>query len=402
MLPAGLEAHLEEIMIENPEGMTPEEPRKKVGRPKKVSPHANHSQNFATGKLLPAAPMNPDELAEAWQVGRDDVETVTIKVFRQRLGTLEQELMESVPLVHYDGERVAGNFGPGTYYLRAAPGKYGRMGSKLVISEALARSCGYGRIPVTAADMQAQRTLRQAADGPTDPLDLIAAIETVLDRREAERNRGQALAPAPVDPLAAMRTQFEQIQSMMAFMGSLEERAIKTVEMRMGRQDFIPTAEDTNSSLLEKLLPKALDIFGQMMANRNAAADPAPARVSVDQVRDQAERIKVVNPTPQPQQPEAPPMPALTPDEQKAIGGAVMMLRPFAAQLVDMANGPASDSEIVLELADYMPGPMIPSLKALAAVVAKHGPVALGFINPGLATDRWTRILPALIAELEA
>ena len=199
-----------------------------------------------------------------------------------------------------------------------------------------------------------------------------------------------------------MRTQFEQIQSMMAFMGSLEERAIKTVEMRMGRQDFIPTAEDTNSSLIEKLLPKALDIFGQMMANRNAAADPAPARVSVDQVRDQAERIKVVNPTPQPQQPEAPPMPALTPDEQKAIGGAVMMLRPFAAQLVDMANGPASDSEIVLELADYMPGPMIPSLKALAAVVAKHGPVALGFINPGLATDRWTRILPALIAELEA
>ncbi len=91
-------------------------------------------------------------------------------------------------------------------------------------------------------------------------------------------------------------------------------------------------------------------------------------------------------------------MPALTDHEKAAIGGAVAMLRPFAGHLVGMTEGPATDSQIVDELEQFIPAGMVPSLEALAAVVAKHGPAVLNAIHPGLASDRWAKILPQLVA----
>jgi hypothetical protein len=187
-----------------------------------------------------------------------------------------------------------------------------------------------------------------------------------------------------------MRSQFEQIQSMMAFMGSLEERAIKTVEMRMGRQEFTPTAEDTNSSLLEKLLPKALDIFGQMMSNRQ----PAPVVQQAPPDREPIpEQPRIINPP----KPEAPPMPTLTQQEQEAIAGAVAMLKPHGNTLVQLAASGMTDDQIVSELDPWIPTPMVPEIARLAAVVAVHGPTVLGAIHPGLVVDRWAVILPKLV-----
>jgi hypothetical protein len=268
------------------------------------------------------------------------------------------------------------------------------------MSEALAREAGWGRIQPTAQDFQAERTLRKAVEGPTDPVDLLAAVEQILDRREAERARqfGQhPQAATPLDPLAAVKSQFEQIQTMMGFMASLEERAIKTVEMRMGRQDTSISAEDTNTSLLEKLLPKALDIFGQMMSNRQ----PAPTGAPAPQAQQYVEPPKVINPPTQ-AQPEAPAMPNLTAQEQNAIGGAVAMLRPHGGTLVELAASGMNDDQIVSQLDPWIPAPMVPELANLAAVVAQHGPAVLGTIHPGLAVDRWASILPKLVAALQA
>jgi hypothetical protein len=325
-----------------------------------------------------------------------------VKILRQKIGFQEQELMYSIPLVQYDGQRIAANFGPGTYYLRPGGRKYAKNAAKLPISDALARSCGFGRIPTTAADVAAERTLRNAAEGPTDPVELLSAIERILDRREAEK-RGQTAAALPgmvaVDPLSALKSQFEQVQTMMTFMASLEERAIKTVEMRMGKADVSMGPEDTNVSLWEKLLPKALDIFGSMMQARNAE----PARVSSPQVEHQATTkqppaIAVSQPA---QHQEAPAMPTLTPEEQKAIGAAVVMLRPHGATLVQLAGSGMNDLQIIEQLEPWIPAAMVPELANLAAVVGQHGPSVLQAIHPGLAVDRWAILLPKLVSELQ-
>lgn len=378
-------------------------PRTKV----KPAPSANrrnadetrNGQMTSAGKLLAGCPMTADELADQWNIAADDVETISVKVLRQVIGTREQELMDSVPLVDYDGQAVARNFGPGTYYLRPSGRQYAKNAAKLPISDALARSCGFGRIPVTAADVVAERTLRQAVAAPTDPADLLAAIQQVV-RREIAESRNPAGIPQvsqSADPFAAMKQQFENMQSMMAFMGGLEERAIKTVEMRMGRADVSISPEDTNTSLLEKLLPKALDIFGEMMKNRNPAPPVAPTAPGQHQAQHQAAISTAVS---QPATPikEGPTLPTLTQDEQKAIGGAVAMLRPFAGHLVGLTAGPAVDADIVAELEGFIPAAMVPSLEALAAVVADHGPNVLAAIHPDLATERWASILPQLVA----
>jgi len=397
-------------MLENPEGFGTgerEAPTRKPRAPKKQtaalkkSAETREGHMATVGRLLPAAPMTADELAEAWLVAADDAETITVKVLRYKPGTQEMELVSQGPLTEFDGEFLAGRFGPGTYYLRPAAGPYAKHSAKLPISETLARSCGYGRIQPTATELVAERTIRDAATGPTDPLHLVAAIEAVMDKRDRERGfmapqmpmqPGQAQT---IDPLAAMRSQFEQIQSMMSFMGSLEERAIKTVEMRMGRQEFTPSAEDTNTSLLEKLLPKALDIFGTMMSNRNPAPlqhQQAPGQHQVSQA--QPEPPKVINPPTQ----EAPQMPTLTQQEQEAIGGAVAMLRPHGNTLVQLGASGMNDDQIITQLEPWIPGPMVPELANLAAVVAQHGPAVLGAIHPGLAVDRWAGILPKLVS----
>ena len=403
-------------MLEHDEGtptINPPAPvRRGPGRPPKPETpreRKNKSHTAAQlgtiGKMLPACPMTPDELAEQWSVGASDAETITVKVLRQRIGTSEMDLMDSVPLVEYSGEKVAGDFGPGIYYLRPAAGPYSRNSAKLPISESLARACGYGRIPQTAADYQAERVIVRATEGKTDPIDLLAAIERILDRREAEKaakNPGIVGVSGAADPLNAMKSQFEQIQSMMTFMSSLEERAIKTVEMRMGRQDITVGAEDTNASLLEKLLPKALDIFGNMMANRNTA----PAQVYANQVPPgrapggAAPALSTQVSAPEPTQPteEAPVMPEMTQIEQGAVARAARMLRPFAGMLVELAQSPATDEQIVAELEPWIPGPMVPDLQIVAGIVQKHGPSVLGAVHAGMVSDRWSALLPRLVA----
>lgn len=380
---------------ESPEPIRARKTRKK---PETLASRKHHEQQqgqrAAVGKLLPACPMTAGELAEAWTVGREDVEEITVKVLKVKTGTQEQELVKSVPLVEFDGEEIAGQFGPGMYYLRPAAGPYAKHAAKLPISDHLARACGWGQLPPTASELAAERTLRQATQGPTNPVDLMAAIEQVIEARERKSRIDTQIQTNPVqqDPMQGLKSQFEQIQTMMAFMSSLEERAIKTVEMRMGKQEVNMSAEDTNTSLLEKLLPKALDIFGDLMKRR----EPAPIVHVPPPGPGQVERQAVAEVALKPE-PEVLPMPNLTEVEQRAIAGPVSMLRPFAGNLVELAAGPFSDEQIVDELEGFIPGAMVPGLESLAAVVAKHGPAVLGVIHPGLAVDRWASILPKLV-----
>lgn len=350
----------------------------------------------AVGKLLPACPMSPDELAEAWSVAADDAETITVKIQRYVVGTKELELVDSLPLTEFSGERVAGRFGPGNYYLRPAAGPYARHAAKLPISEALARNCGYGRIAPSAQDLVAERTIRQATTGPTDPLDLVAAIEQVMDKRDRERG----IMPMPVvhgvaqaDPMKTVETQMSQMMKMMEMIEGLNAKARETVRAEMGI--IKPEAvEPSEGSFWIEMVKSALPTLVELIANRN----PAPP------VQAAPPPPMVVNPEPQPEpQPQGgPTMPQLTPQEQSAIAGAVAMLRPFAGQLVAMAKQTAGDGAIVAELEPFIPGGLVPSLADLAGVVATHGPAVLAGIHPDLATARWAGILPELVKACEA
>ena len=357
---------------------------------------ARKGQMATVGHILGACPMTADELADQWGIAADDVEMISVKILKLKTGTEEMHLMDSPALVDFDGKDIAARFGPGTYFIRPSGRKYAKNAAKLPISEALARSCGFGRLPTTAADMVAERTIREATQGPVDPGMLLSAIETILDRREKEKAQanGQIFQnPGVQDPMAALKSQFEQMQTMMGFMSSMEERAIKTVEMRMGKADFSPSDADTNTSLLEKLLPKALDIFGAMMQNRNAAPAPIPQH----QVNHQAPMTQAPTIAVKPQEQEAAPMPQLTTEEKEAIAGALMMLKPYGGMIVDMAAQVADDEAIIAELHPWIPGPMLGSLEALAVIVGNHGPAVLAQIHPALATERWKGILPKLV-----
>ena len=369
------------------------EPSRKVRAPrfteKSGKKTAVQAQQTTAG-ILPLCPMNAAELAEQWQVSRDDAETITVKILRQILGEDDKEVIDSVPLVLFSMKEIAGNYGPGTYYLRGAAGKYAKNAARMSISEAYARSSGWGRLPVTAADAMAEKTIRQAAVAPTDPVELLAAVQQVV-RRELEAQRTNGPAPsASADPMQAMEREMERMQRMMAMMETLRESARSSVRAELG---ITPKEEVEPASIWAELLKAAVPLVSSLMARQQEPQrlEPQPMRQAAP--AQQVPPALAENPKTQ----EANQMPQLTQDEQKAISGAVSMLRPYGAMIVDMAAQIADDEAIIGELVPWIPGPMVGSLEALAVTVAKYGPVVLGAIHPALVTERWAGILPKLV-----
>ena len=355
------------------------------------------------GKALPSFPTTAEELAAQWGVGTEDTYSVIVKVTRPAGGTVE--LLADVPLRAYDAGALAGQFGPGLYYLRASSGKYAKHGSKMIFSEEYARSNGFGTIapaPMTARDQMAMETLQRATEGPTRPQDLAAAIEQIMDRRDADRMRGAGgqqlsnVLPVQLDPMAHMQAQMQNTIQMMEMFRGLEERAIKTVEMRMGIKQPEDMELETNGSLMEKLLLKGLDVVQAFMTM------PKPGQVAAPIVQNQPAQVQPAQPSqPVPALEEKTPMPNLTPEEQNAIGSAVSMLRPYAGTLMQLVASGLTDEQIVEELDPWIPAPMAGPLAALADAVAKHGPGVLWAIHAGLVSERWASILPKLVAALQ-
>jgi len=339
--------------------------------------------------MLPLCPTNAAELAEQWQVSRDDADTITVKILRQILGQDEKEVIDSVPLVLYSMQELAGNYGPGTYYIRGAAGKYAKNAARMTISEAYARASGWGRLPVTAADAMAEKTIRQAAVAPTDPVELLAAVQQVV-RRELEASKATVQVPGTSypDPMQAMEREMERMQRMMAMMETLRESARVSVRAELGVQ---PREEVEAPSIWTELFKAATPLITAFIQRPAEQPQPRPGQVQ-DVPRTQAPALSQ---TPKPQ--EANPMPELTKEEQAAIGGAIHMLKPYGGMLVDMAAQVADDAAVVSELEPWIPGPMLGSLEALSVIVAKHGPDVLATIHPALATARWAGILPKLV-----
>jgi hypothetical protein len=94
-------------------------------------------------------------------------------------------------------------------------------------------------------------------------------------------------------------------------------------------------------------------------------------------------------------------LPELNEAEQKALATATAALQPWGATLVQMEATTLSDDRVIENMFPWIPEAMVGPLEDLAVVVAKHGPVVLGVIHPGMAIERWGVILPKLVAALK-
>ena len=362
----------------------------------------NNAAHLATvGRMLSDMPMTAEELIAKWEIPTDAAYEVMVKIQKVEPTTGEMCLIDEVILAEYSGKEMARRFGPGTYYLRPPAGQWSRKSAKIPVSPSYATVCGWGKLAPSAADALAMRTLDAAQRGPTDPVDLLAAIERMMDRKLAEAGvqRGpmvQGPAGSVVDPAQLLQAQFGQVERTMELMSRLEQRAIETVERRMGlkpkEDEEGPAGGET---FWEKLILGALPMLQKMMESRQ---DQPPI-----QARPQAPPPPPPAPTlqgpsaPVPQQ-EAH-MPTLTPEEQSALAPVISMLRPFAGHLVDVGKR-ATVYQAARELAPLIPPALYPNLDATAEIVRTKGAAVLGAIHPDLATEQWGKILDEIMVEL--
>lgn len=384
-------------LIESPEmaGKPPRKPRTRVN-PKVQEVRSADLAN--TGKLIPMAPTTAEDLVEQWAVPEVDCYHVRVNVFRQKMGDEALELLVSVPVLEYDLQKIAGQFGPGRYFIKGTPRKYAFNSARFDVSEELARSNGYGRLPQRAADITAARTLQEATKGPVDPVDLLAAVEVMLDRKLKEQGLGASPAQI-INPMQAMEKQMEGFYSFMGFMDKMEIRAIQLAERRAGLRNPEDPVEPASTTLqvIQALAPAVGPLLERIF--NGPAATPRPIAQAA---------IGTTQPHPAaPAQPQGgPPVetiqkPELTDIEKRSISMAVSMLRPFSTMLANAIQREIPDAQLAEELGGYIPPNLYGQVIALSALVRDKGVGVLAYIDEKLTSPRWPAVLSEMAAMLK-
>lgn len=388
----------------------------KKGRPrKKMGPQSEESCQTAAergrtsrqteivknvGVILPACPTTAQELVNSWEVSPSDVEAHGVLIFRQIIGTDSRELLARVPMTQYQLSEIAAKHGAGTYYIKGTAGRYERKAGKFSVSSDYAASCGYGRLPEPPkpADLQAVRTLERAAQGnPVDPLDLTAAIVRASEETTRRILDQYGLRPggpgaAPVGPtFQGMESQFQQVEKMYGFMERMEQRAMESVERRMGLAPTVkPDELDPNSwaGMLQALAPVGVELARGLMSRGQAPAPVVP--------------LQVRQPEPQTIQPEENMLRIEVPQEiLDRIAPAVGMLAPFKAMLLRLDNPEKSIQDTAEALGGFIPPACYDALVTLADYAEAHGPEILRVIGPAFVSPRWAAILAHIAAEIK-
>ena len=390
----------------------------KRGRPrKKMGPQSEESCQTAAergrtsrqseivknvGVILPACPTTAQELVNSWEVSPADVESHGVLIFRQIMGTDTRELLARVPMTQYQLSEIAAKHGSGTYYIKGTAGRYERKAGKFSVSSDYAASCGYGRLPEPPkpADVQAVRTLERAASGGSvDPVDLAAAIQRaseettrrILESYGIHGNPGTA----PQGPtFQGMESQFQQVEKMYGFMERMEQRAMESVERRMGIAPTVKDETDPNSwaGILSALAPVVLPFAQQLLSRAPiqahqpvAAAQPVqPAEQHSIPAGDNMLRIDV-------------------PQEiLDRIAPAVAMLKPFKAMLLNMDRPDKAIADTADMLGGFIPPACYDAILALAEQAKTTGPEIMRVIGPEFVTPRWVAIVDHIAGEIKA
>lgn len=355
-----------------------------------------------TGLVLPSCPMNADELAAHWELGPDDLFSLKLNVLRAVKGTRTAEVVAEVAGVDYSMATLARKFGPGLYFIRGG-GRHQSKVVKIPVSDVLAYSYGWGQAPElpSAADLVAQRTLQEATERPTDPMNLAAALELAAKRAASEALREAGIVPGmqhqpPVtqNPMQG----FSQFKEMMGFFREMREDVRRDVEQSLGIKQPEPQAE---GSEWVPLVKEGLSIFGAILANRGQPATMAAPSYTRTMPPERPAVGMETTGAPMESKQEIANLPALTPQEQAVMGNAAAMLRPFAGQLSQLAMSQITDQQAAIELVGYVPPAYYEHMVSLDGVSQARGFAVLGHISPVFASERWRGILHELATELQ-
>lgn len=376
----------------------PKKQRRKSGPKRGSSEHFDRTVDARVSRMagaqrpLPMFPTSADDLAAQWKVSSEDAYGVSVKLSRQRPGSNDVELVADIPLLQYSLGTIAGKYGPGMYYISGAAGKYAGNAAKMLISEDFARESGFGRIRQTAQDVKAMQTLQAAAHGPLDPVDLLAAVERLVERKLQEDRPPQpyTAAQAPIDPFGNMGMMFKGFE----LFSAMQEKVLATAERqaamlagKMASPDAEPGGEESIMGMFTKILTSDA---GTRIVERLMAPPP------------------VLPPTPQPSLPAPPappeahpgaamaksPAPNLTQEEAQAVSFFVNQIKPWAGRLVAAAKQDTRPAdEAAGELFGFVAPAAYESLGALSDLVKAKGNGVLSVIHPEMATDRWAETL---------
>ena len=332
--------------------------------------------------MVPLAPTTPTEMAEGWQIPAALVDSCSVKVFRCIEGTKQRELVGSMPVTRYDLAQIAGEFGPGKYLVCGSGRPISTRNATILVSDHLAAANGWGKLPEAqrvpeAYQAKAMETVNRAVELGVNPVDLAAMIQTAVDGALSK----QPKAPDPMDQMRSM-------VSMFGMMNELRESA-------RGLVDLAPAAPATGSTmadLIREMMPAVLPLVPQLIAALRPAPPALPARPTLPNAREKAAPAL-----------EAPSMPKieLNPTDQKLVGQAVMMLRPFLPMLrrMEAAMQDKSSADVAGDLIQWIPSGVFGAVVRLAELTKEHGPQLLAqLLAPEMGTPRWAEIVEELAA----
>jgi hypothetical protein len=358
-----------------------------------------------TGGFAALNPTDGQELMAAWELPPDAWQTTTVKTVRPRPGTRIEDLLESCPLSEWSLEALAARFGPGSYRVFPGPGPYRTKTATIHVADEYARAQGWGAPPPQtprAVDAVAVRTIQQATQQPTNPLDLLAAMETMMDRREAALIA--RIAPQqqqnPMDAFAIFQKGFEAASS-------FTERGLALAQKMTGHEPAEKEPE-TWAGVVKMAIPGLLQAFSAMAAQRPAPAAPAAPQTSRPAQPPAAGTLPPPAPQAQPPAEEAmreitpetrAAVEALSPSERDAIAPAVGMFQPYAEKLVPFL-GTMPAGMLADNVAGYIGPQLVDSTMALART-AERSPAILGMVHPALNSTEGMNLVRALAEKLE-
>jgi hypothetical protein len=330
-------------------------------------------------------PTTAEELMAAWELPPEAWERTTVKTTRFIRGTQQMELLSSCPLPEWSMDDLARTYGPGTYRIQAGPGPYRTKNTTLTISREYADAAGFAAAPQyqpppSPLEQQAARTFQQATQGPVDPINLAAMIQTAVDnalqRAQPRQNETGSL---------------DLILKGFELANSLTVKSMETAKTMLGVN---PTnLEPTPTTWAEVALQLGPTLLGTLQA---AIAAPRPQSTPANMGNPSTIVNTPQKPTlPPPGVQDMTPPPHHFPPAPPATVPILNIMRAYGPMLRGHLDGPSTPEQLAEQLAGLLGPDLDPAIIAAGEYAREHGPEFLGNATPYLANPKAAAVLIA-------
>jgi hypothetical protein len=296
------------------------------------------------------------------------------------------------------------------YTVATGPGSYSRKYATLRISEDYARDKGHGRMeaPLPQPSQLAGMAFAQRAAETTGNQGLGLVIQSVMqpvldELRQMRMERQAPAAPqqSMTDALAVIGTLNNQAQS------QSHEMLKMMMAVMQGKNPVEAMDDDGQGDMISKATAGIGEGLGRALIGSFMQPPQAPAqapRIAPQQMPQARPTLAPPPPTPNPR-PEPMPTPAESPvpvEIRRALapmagelGRMFPMLQMFTAGMTPQDAAALLDDKVDSQ-------EMAEALVILADQARQHGPEALRWIHPELATPHWYEVIKHLGAKIAA